>query len=249
MRVLGIPCAHIICCHIDTKKHIEVKSFAKQWELDTVNNLDHEVFGILLPFRLQRCKVAIGRTKKRPSVNFRASNTWRGNLVSGSVTTAMNPATTDAGVPHVSSSSLSSTLKRHVEVGLPTSLPSVQFSLSAMPQPSHAQRLIVPMHLTQPVQHTTIPRQSIPAQGTQSRIDCTTPPVLHTTILRPSDPVQAPPPRYPRLMVTLKKANAKRLGSFLIRLSHSDSLSEVAQKYAQFRKEYIPNIQFTITIY
>ena len=32
-------------------------------------------------------------------------------------------------------------------------------------------------------------------------------------------------------------ANAKRLGSFFIRLGHSDSLSEVAQKYAQFRQE------------
>ena len=148
------------------------------------------------PFAFKRSKVTIGRTKKQPSVYFRASNTWRGNLVSGSVSTAMNPATTDAGVPRVSSSSLSSTLKRHVEVGLPTSLLSVQFSLSAMPQPSHAQRLVAPMHMTEPVKHTTIPRQSIPAQGTQSRIDVTSPPVLHTTILRPSVPVQAPPPRY-----------------------------------------------------
>ena len=83
-----------------------------------------------------------------------------------------------------------------VEVGLPASLPSIQFFLSAMPQPSHAQRLIALMHLTQTVQHTTISRQSIPAQGTQSRIDVTTPAVLHTTILRPSVPVQALPPRY-----------------------------------------------------
>ena len=35
----------------------------------------------------------------------------------------------------------------------------------------------------------------------------------------------------------LYKANAKRLGLFFNRLSHSDSLSEVAQKYAQFRQE------------
>ena len=46
-----------------------------------------------------------------------------------------------------------------------------------------------------------------------------------------------------------KKANAKRLGSFFIRLGHSDSLSEGAQKYVQFRQEYIPNTQFTITVY
>ena len=32
-------------------------------------------------------------------------------------------------------------------------------------------------------------------------------------------------------------ANAKRLGSFFIRLGHSYSLSEVAQKYAEFRQE------------
>ena len=68
--------------------------------------------GFCHPFAFKRHMVAIGRTKKRPSVYFRASNTWRGNLVSGSVATAINSATTDAGVPLVSSSSLPSTLKR-----------------------------------------------------------------------------------------------------------------------------------------
>ena len=40
-----------------------------------------------------------------------------------------------------------------------------------------------------------------------------------------------------KLRVGFFKSNAKRLGSFFIRLYRSDSLSEVAQKYAQFRQE------------
>ena len=80
MKVLGIPCAHIICCHIDTKKHIEVKSFAKQWKLNTVNNLDHEVFEILHPFAFKRRKVAIGAPKNDQASTFglrtRGEATW-----------------------------------------------------------------------------------------------------------------------------------------------------------------------------
>ena len=34
-----------------------------------------------------------------------------------------------------------------------------------------------------------------------------------------------------------------------IRLGHSDSLSEAAQKYAQFSQEWIPNTRSTITVY
>ena len=46
-----------------------------------------------------------------------------------------------------------------------------------------------------------------------------------------------------------KIANAKQLGSFFIRLGHSEKISEVTQKYAQLRQQYIPHTQFTIIIY
>ena len=112
MKVLGIPCAHIICCHIDTKSTLKLNHLPSNgnWTPLTTSIMKSSEF--CHPFAFKRSKVTIGRTKKQPSVYFRASNTWRGNLVSGSVSTAMNPATTDAGVPRVSSSSLPSTLKR-----------------------------------------------------------------------------------------------------------------------------------------
>ena len=43
--------------------------------------------------------------------------------------------------------------------------------------------------------------------------------------------------KFESLYNSLIKASAKRLGSFFVQLDHSDLLSEVAQKYAQFRQE------------
>ena len=56
-RVLGIPCSHVICCHIDTRQPIEVSEFVEQWRLDldkNDNTLDPKIFGILPPLRIQK---------------------------------------------------------------------------------------------------------------------------------------------------------------------------------------------------